>query len=71
MQKSILPPALLTHAMNAEIKKINTSAIRTVKKQLKESFLHRLFFGLQTQQIKNRVPQDLPWNDPDAYSSYE
>lgn len=71
MQKTILSSALHTTVITAETKAISTATILTVKKQLKESFLHRLFFGLQQQHIKNPVQKELPWNDPDAFISYE
>lgn len=71
MQKTILSSALHTNSITAETKAISTATILTVKKQLKESFLHRLFFGLQPQHINTSEQKEHPWNDPNAYSSYE
>lgn len=71
MQKTILTSAMHTTAITAETKAISTATILTVKEQFKESFLHRLLFGLKTQHINSPVRNEQPWNEPDAFSSYE
>jgi hypothetical protein len=71
MQQALLPAALLTKAIQAEVKSISSNNLYIVKKTSTESFLHQLFFGKQSVHFNPDTNTDMKWSDPNEFSSYE
>lgn len=71
MNQTILPASLLTAAIKVQLSKIAVNKQHAVIPVTHESFLHQLFFGMQTSVMAVTAEEEKQWNEPNAFSSYE
>lgn len=71
MNQTILPASLLTAAIKVQFSKIAVNKQHAVTPVTQESFLHQLFFGMQTPVVAVTAEEEKQWNEPGAFSSYE